>query len=53
MNELDKLFDPLIKKIISLKIESRILSELRNELLPKLMSGEIDVCKVGVLVERL
>lgn len=53
MNELDKLFDPLIKKIISLKIESRILSELRNELLPKLMTGEIDVCKVGVLDERL
>lgn len=43
MLELGRLFNPLIKGLVSSKIESRKLSELRNALLPELMSGEIDV----------
>lgn len=43
MLELGRLFNPLIKELVSSKIESRKLSELRNALLPELMSGEIDV----------
>lgn len=53
MNELKKKFDPLVKKTVSLKTESRILSELRDELLPKLISGKIDVSNNEVLVEGL
>ena len=41
--ELGRLFNPLIKGLVSSKIESRKLSELRNVLLPELMPGEIDV----------
>ena len=43
MLELGRLFNPLIKELVSSKIESRKLSELRNALLPELMSGEIGV----------
>lgn len=43
MLELGRLFNPLIKGLVSSKIESRKLSELRNVLLPELMPGEIDV----------
>lgn len=43
MLEFGRLFNPLIKELVSSKIESRKLSELRNALLPELMSGEIDV----------
>ena len=53
MNELKKKFDPLVKKTVSLKTESRILSELRDELLPKLISGKNDVSNNEVLVEGL
>lgn len=53
MNELKKQFDPLVKKTVTLKTESRILTELRDELLPKLISGKIDVSKIEVLVEGL
>lgn len=48
MCELDKLFNPIIKQIISLKVESRKLAELRDSLLPKLMSGELDVSAIDV-----
>lgn len=41
--ELEKLFGPLVKEMVSSKIESRRLEELRDTLLPKLMSGEVDV----------
>ena len=39
---------PMFDKILSLSIESRALAALRDALLPKLMSGEIDVEKVEV-----
>ncbi len=48
MLELGRLFDPLIERLVSSKIESKKLSELRDVLLPKLMSGEIDVGMVEI-----
>ena len=39
----DKLISPLIQKSINCKVEIGKLTKLRDTLLPKLMSGEIDV----------
>ena len=38
---------PIVNQMVSLKIETRKLGELRDNLLPKLMSGEIDVSRIG------
>ena len=43
MKEIDGLMAPLIEKIIANNIEIRHLTTLRDTLLPKLMSGEIEV----------
>jgi len=40
-NMLENLFSPLFDQIIKNRIENRKLSELRDSLLPRLMSGEI------------
>ena len=37
---------PLVNELINLKVESRKLAEYRDALLPKLMSGEIDVSRI-------
>ena len=46
MKEIDGLMAPLIEQIIANNIEIRHLTALRDTLLPKLMSGEIDVNEV-------
>lgn len=38
---------PIVDEIIGLKVQSRKLGELRDALLPKLMSGEIDVSAIS------
>ena len=43
---LNSIMQPIFELIISNRIESRKLAALRDELLPKLMSGEIDVSTV-------
>lgn len=43
---LTSIMQPIFELIISNRIESRKLAALRDELLPKLMSGEIDVSAV-------
>lgn len=45
MAAIDSMMKPLHSQIISNKIESRRLAELRDTLLPRLMSGEIKVMK--------
>ena len=48
---LDKLtgqMQPVVDQMIGLKVEARKLGELRDVLLPKLMSGEIDVSKIDL-----
>ncbi len=46
-SNLTKLFEPLFDLLIKNKIEIKKLQNLRDTLLPKLMSGEIDVSKVN------
>ena len=43
MEKAHELFEPLLSKMISLRLESSRLSLLRDTLLPRLMSGEIEV----------
>lgn len=50
-NALDKLTEqmqPVVDQMIGLKVEARKLGELRDALLPKLMSGEIDVSMIDL-----
>lgn len=46
MAAIDSMMKPLHRQIISNKIESRRLAELRDTLLPRLMSGEIKVNEI-------
>lgn len=46
--EIGSLMNPLFNLTVANRIEARKLAELRDELLPKLMSGEIDVSEVSV-----
>lgn len=48
LNKLTEQMQPVVDQIIGLKVEARKLGELRDTLLPKLMSGEIDVSKVSI-----
>ena len=43
MNKANLILNPIVEKIIEARIEERKLSQLRDTLLPKLMSGEIRV----------
>lgn len=45
---INSLMNPLFNLIIANRIEARKLADLRDELLPKLMSGEIDVSEVSL-----
>lgn len=44
--EIGAVLQPMIDLIIANRVENRKLASLRNELLPKLMSGEIDASEV-------
>ena len=52
MATIDSMMKPLHSQIIANRIESRRISELRNTLLPRLMSGEIKVGDVTLKKER-
>lgn len=43
MEKAHELFEPILSKIISLRLENSRLSTLRDPLLPRLMSGELEV----------
>lgn len=45
--ELDSFAEPILKQQEALERESQKIAALRDALLPKLMSGEIDVSEVG------
>ena len=47
-NELDKILQPMIERIIENRVENRKLASLRDTLLPKLMSGEIEVDSIQI-----
>ena len=46
------LLAPLYNLVIANRIENRKLASLRDELLPQLMSGQIDVSEVSLCMER-
>lgn len=48
LEELTESMQPIVDQVILNKVENRKLSSLRDVLLPKLMSGEIDVSKVDL-----
>ncbi|MDZ7319903.1 MAG: restriction endonuclease subunit S [candidate division KSB1 bacterium] len=52
-NEFDSLIKPIFQTIRSNVLESRTLAELRDKLLPKLMSGEIRVKEAEQMVEEM
>lgn len=43
MGKVHELFEPILSKMISLRLESTRLSLLRDTLLPRLMSGELEI----------
>lgn len=43
MHNADKIFSPIINRIIESRIESKRLASLRDTILPRLMSGEIKI----------
>ena len=43
MEKAHELFEPILSKMISLRLESSRLSPLRDTLLPRLMSGELEI----------
>ena len=47
-NEIGAVLQPMIDLMIANRVENRKLASLRDELLPKLMSGEIDVSEVSL-----
>lgn len=48
IDEMDKIFTPLLNKYINNNIENRNLVKLRDTLLPKLMNGEIDLDNIEI-----
>ncbi|MDR1819529.1 MAG: restriction endonuclease subunit S [Methanobrevibacter sp.] len=48
LNKFNSLIKPFLEKIYGNKLENKYLSSLRDKLLPKLMSGEIDVSEIEI-----
>jgi type I restriction enzyme S subunit len=43
LTKMDKILSPIIEKLITINVETRVLSQIRDSILPKLMSGKIRV----------
>ena len=52
MQKIDALIKPIFEQIIANELESRRLAELRDTLLPRLMSGEINVNDVQMAISE-
>ncbi|MGN0804108.1 MAG: restriction endonuclease subunit S [Candidatus Coproplasma sp.] len=48
LDQFDNLTQPMVKQVVSNRLENKRLSVLRNSLLPKLMSGELDVSNIDL-----
>ena len=46
LDNLSKIFEPIINQIIQLRIMNRTLAQQRDELLPQLMSGELKINEI-------
>lgn len=48
LNQFDEITYPMIKRIVNTRLENKRLAMLRDVLLPKLMSGELDVSAIDI-----
>jgi len=48
LDRFDEMTNPIIKQIVNNQLENKQLKELRDTLLPRLMSGEIDVSDIEI-----
>lgn len=48
LNQFDEITTPMVEKIVNNSLENKRLSNLRDALLPKLMSGELDVSDIDL-----
>ena len=48
LNQFDEITTPMIEQIVNNRLENKRLSFLRDTLLPKLMSGELDVSGIDL-----
>lgn len=46
LNQFDEITTPMVEQIVNNRLENKRLSNLRDALLPKLMSGELDVSNI-------
>tara|TARA_B100000886_G_scaffold255475_1_gene180929 strand:+ start:1999 stop:3315 length:1317 start_codon:yes stop_codon:yes gene_type:complete len=53
MKEITAIFEPLLEREINARLESKFLFQLRDSILPKLISGEIRIPDAQKLVEEL
>lgn len=53
MEEGTKILSPIVDLLVSNEVESRTLAQLRDTLLPKLLSGELSVPEAESLIERV
>ena len=49
LNRFNKIAVPMVELIVANQRENKRLEEIRDRLLPKLMSGEIDVSKIDLM----
>lgn len=50
--KITQIMNPMIESLVNLGVQNRKLAQLRDALLPKLMSGEIDVSKLSIDTEE-
>ena len=48
LNQFDEITTPMVEQIVNNRLENKRLSNLRDALLPKLMSGELDVSDINL-----
>lgn len=48
LNQFDEITTPMVEQIVNNRLENKRLSNLRDTLLPKLMSGELDVSDINL-----
>lgn len=51
--QLNSILTPMLELMVKNRVENRHLTQLRDTLLPKLMSGEIDVSNVDISADKL
>ena len=48
LNQFDEITTPMVEQIVNNRLENKRLSNLRDTLLPKLMSGELNVSDIDL-----